>query len=157
MGQTNILQSDVQTFRSVSGLPASTMQVVLVPGSTDPGIVKGDIDEANLDLDWAGASARNASLTFVTSTNVFNSLQYAIDQNLAPVISISYGDCEQDFTKSEVDTLTALLQQANAEGITVSAASGDSGAADCDFPASPTQVIRSATHGLAVDLPASSP
>ena len=157
MGQTNILQSDIQTFRSVSGLPASSVQVVLVPGSSDPGIVKSDIDEANLDLDWAGAVARNASLVFVTSDNVFRSLQYAIDNNVAPVISISYGDCEQDFSQSEVSTLTALLQQANAQGITVAAASGDSGAADCDFPATRTQAIRSATHGLAVDLPASSP
>ena len=157
MGQTNILQSDIQTFRSVSGLPASTVQIVLVPGSSDPGIVKGDIDEANLDLDWAGAVARNAALIFVTSDNVFRSLQYAIDNNVAPIISISYGDCEQDFSQSEVNTLTTLLQQANAQGITVSAASGDSGAADCDFPATSTQVIRSATHGLAVDLPAGTP
>src|SRR5215475_2025156 len=114
MGQTDILQSDVQKFRSVSGLPANTAQVVLVPGSPDPGVVQGDITEADLDLEWAGAVARNASLIFVNSGNgVFDSMQYAIDQNLAPVISISYGNCEQNFTNSEVSTLTALLQQAN--------------------------------------------
>jgi len=158
MGQTDILQSDVQKLRSVSGLPANTAQVVLVPGSPDPGVVQGDITEADLDLEWAGAVARNASLIFVNSGNgVFDSMQYAIDQNLAPVISISYGNCEHNFTNSEVSTLTALLQQANAQGITVSAASGDSGAADCDFPLTSRQVVRSATHGLAVDLPASSP
>jgi subtilase family serine protease len=158
MGQTDILQSDVQTFRGVSGLAANTVQVVLVPGSRDPGVVQGDITEADLDLEWAGAVARNASLVFVNSGNgVFDSLQYSIDQNLAPVISISYGDCEQHFSSSEVSTLTALLQQANAQGITVAAASGDSGAADCDFPITSTQVVQSATHGLAVDLPASSP
>jgi subtilase family serine protease len=158
MGQTDILQSDIQTFRSVSGLAANTVQVVLVPGSRDPGVVQGDITEADLDLEWAGAVARNATLIHVNSGNgVFDSMQYAIDQNLAPVISISYGNCEQNFTSSEVSTLTALLQQANVQGITVAAASGDSGAADCDFPLTSTQVVRSATHGLAVDLPASSP
>jgi subtilase family serine protease len=158
MGQTDILQSDLQKFRSVSGLPTNTAQVILVPGSPDPGVVQGDITEADLDLEWAGAIARSASLIFVNSGNgVFDSMQYAIDQNLAPVISISYGDCEQNFTSSEVSTLTALLQQANAQGITVAAASGDSGAADCDFPLTSRQVVRSATHGLAVDLPASSP
>lgn len=157
MGQTNILQSDIQTFRSVSGLTANPVQVLLIPNSTDPGIVKGDIDEANLDLDWAGAIARKANIVFVTSTNVFTSLQYAIDNNVAPVISISYGDCEQNFSPSEVNQLTSGLQQANAQGITVVTASGDSGAADCDFPATPNQVLKSATHGLAVDLPASSP
>lgn len=157
MGQTNILQSDIQTFRSVSGLAANPVQVLLIPNSADPGILKGDIDEANLDLDWAGAIARKANIVFVTSTNVFNSLQYAIDNNVAPVISISYGDCEQNFSPSEVNQLTSELQRANTQGITVVAASGDSGAADCDFPATPNQVLKSATHGLAVDLPASSP
>ena len=44
MGQTDLStdsnhnnQYDVQTFRSVSNLPAANLQVVLVPGQTDPG------------------------------------------------------------------------------------------------------------------------
>jgi len=61
------------------------------------------------------------------------------------------------YSQSEVSSLSSAFQQANTQGITVVAASGDSGAADCDFPATSTQVVRSATHGLAVDLPASSP
>ena len=50
--------------------------------------------EANLDLEWSGAVARNATIVYVYSQNVFESLQYAIDQNLAPVMSVSYGGCE---------------------------------------------------------------
>ena len=37
------------------------------------------------------------------------------------------------------------------------AAAGDSGAADCDSPTSPTSIVTVATHGLAVDAPASIP
>ena len=43
VGQSDIQITDIQKFRSVSGLPASDPQVILVPGATDPGIVKGDV------------------------------------------------------------------------------------------------------------------
>ena len=156
MGQTDLVLSDIQTFRSVSGLSTGSLQAVLIPGSPDPGVLTSDIVEADLDVEWAGAVARGAAITFVNSTNVFDSLQYAIDQNVAPVISISYGDCEQNFSAAELNSLSSLTQQANAQGITVVGASGDSGAADCDYPTSST-VVSSATHGLAVDVPASIP
>ncbi len=156
VGQSDIIVNDIRTFRSLSGLPASDPQVVLVPGSSDPGVKTGDIDEASLDVEWAGAVAPGATILFVNSTNVFNSLQYAIQSNLASVISVSYGDCEPNL-KSDIPSLSALLQQANAQGQTVISASGDSGAADCDYPTDPKQTVTSAIHGLAVDFPPSSP
>ncbi len=153
VGQTDIQISDIQAFRAASGLPPNDPQVVLVPGSSDPGIISGDVQEASLDIEWAGAVARNARIIFVTSKNgVFDALQYAISQNLAPVISISYGSCERNFTSQEASALAALAQQANAQGITIVAASGDSGAADCE-----SQTARIASHGLAVDIPGSIP
>jgi len=103
MGQTDIQLSDIRAFRSASGLPANDSQVVFVPGSGNPGIVGGDVSEASLDIEWAGAIARNAQIVFVVSRNgVFDSLQYTIDQNLAPVVSISYGSCEQNFTSNQI-------------------------------------------------------
>jgi hypothetical protein len=152
VGQTNIDLNDIHAFRNASGLPPNDPKVVLVPGSTNPGIVKDDLGEADLDLEWAGAVAPNAQLLFVTSTNVLDSLQYAIDQNLAPVTSMSYGSCEQNFTSQDISLLSALGQQANAQGMTILAASGDSGAADCEL-----QTSTLATQGLAVDAPASLP
>ncbi len=151
-------QYDVVTFRAVSNLPAASLQVILVPGDQDPGIVKGDVDEANLDVEWAGAVAKNAGLIYVNSQNaLFNALQYAVDQNLAPVVSISYGICEAQLSSSDISTLTTLTQQANAQGQTIVASSGDSGPADCDYSADPNNPVKSATHGYAVDMPASLP
>ena len=151
-------QYDVVTFRSVSNLPAASLQVLLVPGDTDPGIVKLDVDEANLDLEWSGAVARNAKLIYVNSQNaLFNAMQFAIDQDLAPVISISYGLCEAQFSSAEVNTLMMLTQQASAQGQTLVSSTGDSGAADCDFSTDPNNPVKSATHGYAVDVPASLP
>ncbi len=83
-----------------------------------------------------------------------NSLQYLVNQNVASVISLSYGDCEANIPSGELSAIESYLSQANAQGQTVTAAAGDIGAAGCDgTPQSPVTV---ATHGLAVDYPASS-
>ena len=52
--------------------------------------------------------ARNATIIFVYSTDVMTSVQYAIDQNLAPVVSISYGDCEPETPASEVQRVRTM-------------------------------------------------
>lgn len=155
MGQTDILMSDIATFRLNAGLPANSPTVILVPGSGDPGISENDLPEADLDLEWSGAIAPKASLIYVNSGNgAFDSLQYAIDKQLAPVVSISYGDCEPNFSTSEIDLLVSLGQQANAQGMTILAPSGDAGATDCDGDFSNRQL---AQLGLNVDLPGSLP
>jgi hypothetical protein len=163
MGQTDLYGNltDVTAFRAAAGLPANSPQVTLIPGASDPGVVQNDIEEASLDVEWSGAVARNAQIIFVNggSGSVLNALQYTIDQgaSFAPVISISYGDCEADWSTSGLANLKQLGEQANTQGQTIVAAAGDSGAADCDVPASPTATVTMATHGLAVDAPASSP
>jgi subtilase family serine protease len=94
VGQTDIRVADITAFRSFFSLPAINLQQTLVPGSADPGISPGDLGESDLDLENSGAVARNATINFVYSTDVMTSAQYAIDQNLAPILSMSYGDCE---------------------------------------------------------------
>src|SRR5260370_10650884 len=112
-----------------------------------------DVGEAELDLEWAGAVARNATILYVYSTDVFRSVQNAISDNLAPVITMSYGGCEANQSPSVLDSQRHLAQQANVQGITWVASSGDAGAADCDFDPTPA----AATHGYAVNFPASIP
>src|SRR5215471_272862 len=155
MGQTDIVLSDISTFRQNANLPQNPPTVILVPGSGDPGISSGDLTEADLDVEWSGAMAPNATIIYVNSGNgAFDSLQYAIDNKLAPVVSISYGDCEPNFAMSDINFLSMLGQQANAQGMTVVAPSGDAGATDCDGDF-PNRMV--AQLGLAVDLPASLP
>ncbi len=155
VGQTDLQLADIRAFRTASGLPQNDPQVILVPGSADPGTNSGDLGEADLDVEWSGAVAPAAQIIYVNSKNgAFDSLQYAVDQNLAPVISVSYGACEQEFSTQDASMMSALGAQANAQGITIVAASGDTGAADCETHSSTTAI---ATHGLAVDIPASLP
>ena len=155
VGQTDVYLSDIQHFRSQYGLPVNNPEVVLVAGSPDPGVSSNDLIEASLDLEYAGGIAPNATILFVNSTNVWTSIEYAVDQALAPVISTSYGYCEPLISSSPASTAAyfqAIAEQANSMGITWLAASGDTGAADCDTTSE--QVAR---QGLAVDLPASVP
>jgi hypothetical protein len=60
------------------------------------------------------------------------SSQYIVDHNLAPVLSTSFGSCEPRMGPAEQAFYKNLWAQAAAQGITVVAASGDSGAAGCD-------------------------
>jgi subtilase family serine protease len=157
MGQTDINLSDVTAFRTASNLCTTVSSTCPNPLPTvklygsDPGTSSSDIGEAMLDVEWAGAVAPSASIIYVNSTNVFNSLISAITNNLAPIISISYGDCESDLGTSSINQLNQYFQQANAQGQTIVGPTGDSGATDCDFTSYP------AVGGLAVDFPASSP
>jgi subtilase family serine protease len=154
VGQSGINLSDVQKFRAAAGLPPRDPQLVQVPGSS-PTTTNGsdDMTESDIDVEWTGGVARDATIVFVYSADVRESIKWAISQNLAPVISISYGNCEtasgQDQVISEGET---SFKQANMQGQTILASSGDAGAADCDAAGS-----ASASGGLAVDYPASSP
>jgi len=190
IGQTDIYLADIADFRSDFGLNAITdcstdangivtaaacnttnFQYLLVPGVADLGAPStcGDLVESDLDIEWSGATARNAQIIFVNAPATFNSqcneitnnggtnasLAYAIDNVVAPVISMSYGLCEP-----EAESLETELQQGNAEGITIMNSSGDSGAATCDRnpPSDETSPpFAGAVGGLAVNYPASSP
>jgi uncharacterized protein (TIGR03437 family) len=151
VGQTDINVADIQAFRSHFNLPAIKLQQILVPGSSDPGISQIDLSEADLDIEWSGSVAREANIIYVNSDDVDTSLEQAIDQDYAPVITMSYGICEGG-DLVDLPTYRGLAQQANAEGITWLAAAGDSGAADCEDVDATI-----AEDGLAVDEPGSIP
>ena len=111
--------------------------------------------EAALDLEWSGAIAPNATIVYVYANNFNDAAQAAIDQNLAPVMSQSYGVCEPE---SGVGA-RAMAQQANAQGITWMASAGDTGGAGCDPHGffNSTAGLTPASLGLAVVLPAAYP
>ncbi|HTC33712.1 MAG TPA: protease pro-enzyme activation domain-containing protein [Bryobacteraceae bacterium] len=151
VGQTQINLSDIEAFRSQFGLPVNDPQLILVQGSGNPGFSQGDLPEANLDLEWSGAVARKAQIIYVYSDDVDTSATDAVDNAYAPIISMSYGLCENnDLIDLPMEESQAL--QANAEGITWFGPAGDSGAGDCEDSGA---II--AQDGFAVDAPGSVP
>ncbi|HUI45110.1 MAG TPA: protease pro-enzyme activation domain-containing protein [Nitrospirota bacterium] len=153
VGRTHPFSSDWTTFRSMMGLPASTPQVIV--NGPDPGDLGGAEDnEADLDVEWSGAVAINAAILFVTSQSteatdgVDLSAQYIVNNNLAAVMSTSFGSCESDLGSAENNFYNNLWKQAAAQGITSFVASGDAGAAGCDAPTD-TKGSKRAINGLA--------
>ena len=146
IGDSSLDLSDIRGFRKQFNLPYNDPIQILI--GDDPGY-NGDVVESNLDIEWANAVARGAQIVYVYGQDVFVAAQFAVDDNVAPVLSLSFGGCEAYNQAS----YRAVAQQAVAQGITWLAASGDTGAADCDrFSAIPQ-----AAKGLAVTFPASIP
>lgn len=156
VGESNINLSDIEAFRSLFGLPTNDPRVIV--NGTDPGLA-GDEPEAVLDVSWAGAVAKNATIELVvsamteTALGVDLSALYIVDNNLAPVMSESYGECEAALGNAGNAFYNALWQQAAAQGITVLISAGDGGSAGCDN----FNTESGAVYGLAVSGFASTP
>jgi pseudomonalisin len=157
VARSNIKIADVRQFRTFFGLPANDPQVIV--NGADPGIWNSNEEtEADLDVEWSGAVARNATIKFVVSKSTNSSdgvdlsAQYIVNHNLAPVMSTSFGLCEASLGTSGNSFLNSLWQQAAAQGITVFVSSGDNGAAGCDSASAST-----ARHGRGVNGLCSTP
>ena len=164
LGVSNINLQDVTDFRTLFGLPtggAANTPIVVIDGS-DPGIINdGSETEALLDVEWSGAVAKNAQIHFVIAadTNSASGLDLAalhvIDFNSDPIMSVSFGACELQVGTGGNTGRALLWQQAAAQGITVTVATGDDGSAGCENQniAAPNP----ATTGLQVSAFASTP
>ncbi len=164
VGQTDINPADFVNFRKLFGLPlgntntpTGTQYLNIIYNGPNPGI-NGDEGEADIDTQWSGAVARGATIDYVVSqgTEVMQgtdlSAIYIVDNNLAAVMSYSYGQCELYLGTSGNAFYKNLWQQAAAQGITVLVASGDSGSAGCDNAG-----VQGASGGIAVNGLSSTP
>ena len=160
LGQSEIVMPDIEAFQNAAGLAVKDPLRVLVPSSGTATIYSGDEGESDLDLEWVGAMAPDATILFVytgdatNSGGVFDSAQYAVDNRLASIISISYGTCEFDISSAGATSVETIAQQAAAQGQTIFAASGDAGATSCHGSKSDTVANQ---EQLNVSYPASSP
>jgi hypothetical protein len=136
VGTAPIAQSDIDAFRTRFGLPASSVKMTLVPNTGAPSTAGfGGGIEAILDVEWSGGVAKGATINYVYTGaddfNVDDGTFYLIEENLAPVMSESYGGCEAGDLPSDADITEMNGTAANLMGITYMAAAGDSGAEDC--------------------------
>ena len=138
VGRSDISLSDVEAFRTIFGLPFNDPTITYA--TTDPGVIPGDDEESILDVEWSGAVAPMAKINLVigASTNTTDgvdvSASYIVDNVTAPIMSVSFGECEAEITSTESAYYNMLWQQASAEGITVFVSSGDAGSSACDIP-----------------------
>jgi hypothetical protein len=160
VGRSDILLTDVATFRKTFGLPVKAPNVIV--NGADPGYPSLDDQiENSLDVEWSGAVAKGATVNFVTTKSTATtggdtlSEEYIIDHNVAPVMSSSYGQCELVLGTTGNSGTNSMWQQAVAQGITVFVAAGDQGSTGCD--SSDQEPPAAAENGLQVNGLASTP
>jgi subtilase family serine protease len=132
---SNVDLSMVQAYQSLFGLSANLPQVIV--DGVDPG-ENDAATEAYLDLEVAGSVAPGATILLYTSegTALTDGLALAamraVEDDVAGVISTSYGECEQQLGQSGNAFWSVLWQQAAAQGQTAFVSTGDGGSAGCD-------------------------
>jgi hypothetical protein len=153
---------DIQNFRNEVGSGINSVgsdNLNILWNGPDPGDQGGGEEaEATLDTTWSGALAPDASIDFVVSgsTNTTDGIdlseQYIVENNLADIMTESFGTCEYLATDARLQGISALAEQAAAQGITYFVSAGDSGAEGCDDPNVPP-----ATGPISVSALASTP
>jgi hypothetical protein len=130
INESNIDLSEAAAFRSVFGLPANPVQVII--DGSDPGWNDADV-EAYLDVETSGAVAPSATVNLYISAGsayqdpVVVSALRAVEDNQADILSVSFGEGENYEEASGNQFWNALWEQAAAQGQTVLVASGDEG------------------------------
>lgn len=143
INDSNINVDLVNQFRTLFGLPANPPQVIIdgndpgVDGVNNPDGPNYDSVEAYLDVEWSGAVAPNATIDLVVGgdtsleSGLILAMEHAVYGNVAPVISLSFGECESGLGSTN-SFLNGLWEQAAAQGQTVMVSTGDNGSAGCD-------------------------
>lgn len=132
--RSDVSAQDVAAFRSAAALPAKAMSVV--PVGPDPGSTQ-DQAAATAMASWAGAAAPGAQVlvvpaaTTAATDGIDLALAAIVDGKLATTVVVGYAACEPELSAAHQAFYGAVYRQAVAEGISVIAASGDSGGSAC--------------------------
>jgi len=141
---------DWNTFRATFGLAtahpaASFTQVHPAPGvagiCNDPGVSRIDEAEAAIDVEWASAAAPSADIELASCANSatifggFIALQNLLTNGdpIPAIVSISYGESEENNGATYNAYINSLYQQAAAAGVSVFVSTGDQGADISDY------------------------
>ena len=126
-GGSPTLASDVQAFDQTYGLPAANLQII--DQTTSNNRSADAISETTLDVEWAHAVAPGAKIIVLDEDGgrIPDGVQYAVSNELAGTISVSYGTNEIAAPSSYPAAYNAILEIAASRGISADFSSGDYG------------------------------
>jgi kumamolisin len=154
--------SDINAYTSHFGLPAANLTNVIVDGGSTDGIDA----EVTLDIELAVALAPGSKIYVYEGPNsnqgVLDTYNRIATDNIAKQVSTSWGMGEDMSSAQALQAENAIFQQMAAQGQTIYAAAGDSGAYDdydndnsmtlmVDDPASQPYVVGVGGTSLTVD------
>ena len=138
VGGSRLAPADLNQYESDTAIPLYTPTYLVDPAYADPGqTLDGTQGEATLDVDRVHGTAPAAQVDLVIAANWLNGtvnqnlILYAINTVNDPVLSLSFGACENLQPTGYVRLEDAMYAQAAAQGITTIASSGDSGVSGC--------------------------
>jgi subtilase family serine protease len=153
--------SDLQAFDKRFGVPdPPSFNVIAMPGTPpfDPTSANqvGWAEEVSLDVQWSHAVAPGANIILVAAVSnsdvdLIAGLNYAIDNHLGDVVSMSFGETELGLTdpagRQILDAWDLAFQHARENQVTLFVSSGDNGSdtgligvQNVSFPASSPRV-----------------
>lgn len=149
--QNPAAQSDLAGFDTALHLPLANL-TVLSPLGAPP--FDGSptqmlsAEEQSTDIEWAHAIAPGAKLVLVeaksgSDADISDAIVYAVDHNLGDVISMSFSEAEGCQGAEFLENQHAAFEKAADLGITLVAASGDSGLIQPDCTGAPVQAVAS--------------
>jgi subtilase family serine protease len=161
---SDVLDSDMEQYFGHENLAEPTLIHIAVNGGAEFDTSSDGSFEATLDVQQSGGMAPLATILLynvpaLDDPDLLDGLQQINADNMADVVSMSFGECEYFFTAaynggvdmtSIVTAYEQQFQQGNAQGITFVASSGDNGALQCPSLTKPV-FIAGASH------PATSP
>ena len=140
VGGSQLLPADIAAYQQLTGLAAYTPNTVVPTGTgfADPGLSTSDQTEGMLDFERVNGTAPGATINFLISKNWLNGtttenlLLYAINTLNDPIMSLSFGACENLQSPSYVRYEDSIYSQAASQGMSVFVSSGDNGSAGCN-------------------------
>ena len=148
--------ANLKTYFTSLGVQEPTVTSVSVDDGTNaPTNANGADGEVQLDIEVVGAVAPGAKIVVYFAPNTSQGFQDALTTaihdatNKPAVISISWGSAESTWTAQAMTAFDSAAQDAAALGVTICAATGDSGSSDgvndganhVDFPASSPHIL----------------
>jgi subtilase family serine protease len=139
---SDVLDSDMASYRSQFGLPAANLQRLVLPGLSNPGITTDGEVEADLDTQSISGVAPLAEIDLITipeldTVSVETAEEDVVSLGTIHVVNESFGGCEiGGFSSAEEN----LFTQAATQGIGFFAAAGDSGAV-CGGGPGPAEIV----------------
>jgi subtilase family serine protease len=131
---------DLKLFDAVFGLPNPNFKQIYMPGTPpynpSDGNIVGWTGEIALDVEWSHAIAPGANIVLVAAKSNFDqdlidAFNYAVDNNLGDVISMSFGEGESYLANPDgldiVNAWNKAFAKARKRHITLLVSSGDGG------------------------------
>lgn len=139
--------ADIQTYRTRYHLGVGKYSNVLIGGASN--VQGAGSSEVALDMEMLSAFAPGAAQKVYIGPNSVAGVNVTYNQivtdDVANVVSTSWGECERASGRAELQALDNIFKQGATQGQSFFAASGDSGAYDCQ------------NADLTVDEPAADP